>query len=727
MFAQTRRLVAVAVLPILVLATGGAAAGASVLTEKRSAAPPTHDAFENAREIISLPFVDEVVTTDALIEPGESPASCAPDAVATVWYRFAFDEDTSIRIETSHSNHDTGVAVYRGQDLASLTQSACNDDFVGYIPGPGRVQMTARGGTTYHVQAVSTATATDDAGESVDPILRISFTSIPKPAGLAEVVEFETTGDDGVPLKGNVYLPDVAGPFATLLEYSPYWDTAYIPTEGAEVAQEDRSTLWDWLGPYLDAGFAVAIVNSRGAGKSGGCAQWGSRIDATDAAAVIEALATQDWSNGKVGMIGLSFPGWMQYLAISAAPDALKAAAPASGVIDFHSLITRNGAAVVTGPVLSTVFTSIMRGVLMPLAPMDFGSKPFIPSNSPDQVACPRYGEDVWEGLGTYANADWTAGDRTAYFEERDLRDEIDKTKVAIFAANGLNANNEMHILQFEGLWDLMSNDRRLLLGQWDHDYPKWDAYPDETIEWFDHYLREGSPVKERGLVEYQDTAGNWHTANHWPPHGPTEELYLSDGALVSHHRDVQPSQQTFVSSDSDPYAEDCPDRALYVSEPLAESVVLAGNAEFEFTVTSDLPDGNVSAFLWHRDGVPPCGEVSPHAIELAAELLRYPDEVARAQTDLRHRGSDLPGEPFPTGVPTTIRVRSNPFATFVPAGERLVLAIGGGSIELLPDVRKPLLTVSTGPGMNGSISIPVVEGHLRFERDDMRGPARAL
>jgi hypothetical protein len=50
-----------------------------------------------------------------------------------------------------------------------------------------------------------------------------------------------------------------------------------------------------------------------------------------------------------------------------------------------------------------------------------------------------------------------------------------------------------------------------------------------------------------------------------------------------------------------------------------------------------------------------------------------------------------------------------------VRAGQRLVLAVGGGARELFPDARKPALTVSTGPGLEGSLDLPVTEGTLRF------------
>jgi hypothetical protein len=66
-------------------------------------------------------------------------------------------------------------------------------------------------------------------------------------------------------------------------------------------------------------------------------------------------------------------------------------------------------------------------------------------------------------------------------------------------------------------------------------------------------------------------------------------------------------------------------------------------------------------------------------------------------------------------GTPTAVSIRSHPFASRIRAGERLILAIGGGARELFPDARMPVLTVSTGPGLAGALHLPVISGRLRF------------
>ncbi|MDQ3901223.1 MAG: hypothetical protein M3319_12590 [Actinomycetota bacterium] len=45
------------------------------------------------------------------------------------------------------------------------------------------------------------------------------------------VVPFETRAADGTALRGDVYLPETHGPIATVLQLSPYWNTAKGPGE----------------------------------------------------------------------------------------------------------------------------------------------------------------------------------------------------------------------------------------------------------------------------------------------------------------------------------------------------------------------------------------------------------------------------------------------------------------------------------------------------------------
>jgi len=497
-------------------------------------------------------------------------------------------------------------------------------------------------------------------------------------AAAAQVVPFETRAADGTALRGDVYLPGTGGRLATVLELSPYWNTAKGPGQlqaGNKAVQ-----------PFLAAGFAVALVNLRGTGTSDGCFQFGSRVDASDASTIVTALAAQPWSNGNIGMYGTSYEGWAQYMAMAHPPPSLKAAVPISGVIDLWSLLTRQGAPISIGPVASTVFGA---------ATSFLGVDPAVLGHA----GCREYFAHLREARELV-----DTGDRTPYYQERDLRPLLSGSAVPVLMANGLRYPSEAHTLQFEDLWTLLRTDRtRFMLGQWGHGGVRPD-FTQLAIGWFDHYLRGGPQVTLPGMVEYQDDTGAWHTSPAWPPSADPVPVYLSDHQLIATRSAVKPSQRSFDSLDSGPGPACGPHQIVYVSPPLTQEIRVAGNFSADLTVSSSLSGGNLVATLYHTSSRGSCAELASGA----------PDS-GRIELDLRHWQQPGSSRPFPIATPTRVTVKSLPLATVIPAGDRLVLAIGATSAELLPDPLKPRITVATGDQLPGSLRLPVVNGRLEF------------
>ena len=73
---------------------------------------------------------------------------------------------------------------------------------------------------------------------------------------------------------------------------------------------------------YARRGYAVAVQDCRGRFGSEGV--WEPFLnEPKDGYDAIEWLAAQPWSNGKVGMIGGSYVGWVQWWAASQHPPHL--------------------------------------------------------------------------------------------------------------------------------------------------------------------------------------------------------------------------------------------------------------------------------------------------------------------------------------------------------------------------------------------------------------------
>lgn len=503
-----------------------------------------------------------------------------------------------------------------------------------------------------------------------------------------ETVPFEAVSKDGTVLRGHVHKPKGRRALATVLTLSPYWNSA--------IGWGPSDRLWAEDAAFVDAGFAFAAVNVRGTGASDGCLQFGNDVDRADAYTVIETLAEERWSNGNVGMFGLSYDAWTQYMAIAADPPALKAAVPMSGIVDMWSWMAPGGAPETYAPAWMGDWRTSFS-----IAPTSAEARPHI--NCAGETSA-----------DTSAAFDLVkTGDRTAFFKDRDLRPLLRGTDVATFVTSGVRRRGDVwHNRTYDSLWRYLDPKRsRFLLGQWGHRYPTVGTFMTQVLAWFDHYLRGAPETVPPGVFEFQDDGNAWHTSTSWPP--PTvsrPKLFLSGESLLTSQAKVEPSSKTFLSSPIDPGTTcgvgDGDHQALFASPPVRRDATLAGNFELRTTLASSSPGGNFAAVLYQTSGDGSCIDLSTNGFE-----------VGRIQLDLRHGKTPGKGQDFPTGTSTVVKFRSEPLASELAEGERLVLAVGGGSSHLLPDAYQPQLTISTGPGIPGLLELPVVKGRLVFGR----------
>ncbi|MCL5734970.1 MAG: CocE/NonD family hydrolase [Actinobacteria bacterium] len=95
---------------------------------------------------------------------------------------------------------------------------------------------------------------------------------------------------------------------------------------------------------WCKQGYAVVNADSRGAGHSeGNLVVWGEQ-DGRDGADCVEWIASQVWSNGKVGMFGNSGLAMCQWWIAAEQPPGLACIAPWEGTADlYREFLTENG------------------------------------------------------------------------------------------------------------------------------------------------------------------------------------------------------------------------------------------------------------------------------------------------------------------------------------------------------------------------------------------------
>lgn len=130
---------------------------------------------------------------------------------------------------------------------------------------------------------------------------------------------------DGVKLRYSVLLPQKAGRFPVIINYSGYdpgaiGGTAYRRGDSAMAPNLDRT--------LLQHGYAVMGVNARGTGCSEGEFDFLGPKYGEDGRDAVEFAAAQPWSNGSVGMANWSWAGMSQIATAANRPPHLKAIAP---------------------------------------------------------------------------------------------------------------------------------------------------------------------------------------------------------------------------------------------------------------------------------------------------------------------------------------------------------------------------------------------------------------
>jgi predicted acyl esterase len=157
---------------------------------------------------------------------------------------------------------------------------------------------------------------------------------------------------DGTVLRANVFRPDSEGPHPVVMALGAYgkdvhFEDAYnvqwkvlkqiypgLDTDGST----GRHLRWEVVDPdrWVPDGFVVIQVDARGTGKSPGYLDPFGPVETRDFHECIEWAGTQPWSNGNVGLIGVSYLAIKQWQVAALRPPHLKAIVPWEGSSDFY-------------------------------------------------------------------------------------------------------------------------------------------------------------------------------------------------------------------------------------------------------------------------------------------------------------------------------------------------------------------------------------------------------
>jgi predicted acyl esterase len=166
------------------------------------------------------------------------------------------------------------------------------------------------------------------------------------------------TMDDGVVLRADVFRPADASKHPVILSYGPYakglsfqegykGNWARLIKAAPEVLRgsSNKYQNWELVDPekWVPDGYACVRVDSRGAGCSPGYLDVWSPRETQDLYQCIEWAGTQPWSNGKVGINGISYYAMNQWQVAALKPPHLAALCIWEGASDYYREVCRHG------------------------------------------------------------------------------------------------------------------------------------------------------------------------------------------------------------------------------------------------------------------------------------------------------------------------------------------------------------------------------------------------
>jgi uncharacterized protein len=309
---------------------------------------------------------------------------------------------------------------------------------------------------------------------------------------------------DGTRLAARIWMPEGTeqNPVPAVLEYLPY-------RKRDGTAARDEST----YPVFAAAGIAGVRVDIRGSGESEGVidGEYTPR-ELSDGCEIIEWIAAQPWSNGKVGMMGISWGGFNSLQVAALKPPALKAVISIASTVDRYNddIHYKNGCHL--SAQLSWAATMLA-----------------YQSRSPDPELVGERWKEMWlERLENepFFLEEWLEHQRRDdFWRHGSICEDFDNFPIpALVIAGWADGYRNTPIKAIEGL----GAKAKALIGPWVHKYPHF-AWPkpradfhSEAIRWWNRWLRDKQNDAE---------------------HLPQMRAYILDGPKPALRREADPGR----------------------------------------------------------------------------------------------------------------------------------------------------------------------------------------
>ncbi|MFE4582657.1 CocE/NonD family hydrolase [Streptomyces chartreusis] len=547
---------------------------------------------------------------------------------------------------------------------------------------------------------------------------------------------------DGTRIAVDVWLPQ---PLAarkkvpTAMKATRYWRAKAGDSANAETKR------WN------EAGYALVLVDARGSGVSFGTRTSElSKAEVTDYGEILDWIAAQPWSTGRVGAFGDSYDGDTAEMMTRLHNPHLTAIAPRFNDYEMYHDLLRPG-----GTEMSVIYRWLtgaraldgIDGAVCDLAktlgkPCDdkwraeFG-KPR-PVDGPHGSALAAKAQREHQ-----ANVDIAPIlKKNRFRDDRDgevslvdgstgsYQQEISQSKVPMFVPAGWldagTANGALsRFLRF-------GNAQEVVIGPWTHgggaDANPFSptvkpAEPSPAKQWralmafFERHVKADSSAKTKRITYYTLGENRWRTTTVWPPSGTKTSSWKLGGQSEEVYK-VDPKATTGPASRwiGNLTGEDIiyPDRRVadrrlltYTGQPLRRDVRVTGMPVVKLRMAVNKPDADVRVYL---EDVAPDGRVTyitEGQLRLASRLVdsgTHPDAAVRVAHSYALRDAC----PMTPGVMEDITIGLVSTSALFREGHRVRIAVAGADADNFVPLKDGATQFTIAPGQS-TISLPVV------------------
>lgn len=502
------------------------------------------------------------------------------------------------------------------------------------------------------------------------------------------------TMDDGLVLRADVFRPVKDGRYPVILTYGPYaknlafqdgypsaWQRMVEKHPDVTAGSTNKYQNWEVVDPekWVPHDYVCVRVDSRGTGCSPGFIDHFSPRETKDFHDCIEWAGVQAWSNGKVGLNGISYYGINQWHVASLQPPHLAAICVWEGAADWYRDMTHHGG------ILSTFWENWydMQVKTVQYGAGERGKR----SRVHNELVCGP--ETLPEEELAKNRADFGA-EIVAHPLDDDYHKarspQWDKITVPVFSAANWGGQGLHPRGNFEGFLRAASKQKWLEahgIEHWTHFYTDYGR--EQQRKFFDHFLHgkdTGWSKQPKVLLQVRHPGETFvaRAENEWPlKRTKWTKFYLDPKATALTTK--KPSGNARLSFAA------MGDGLTFLTPPLAQETEITGPSALKLFASSTTPDADffivLRVFTGDMKEIVFQGAIDPHT-PIAQGWLRASHRKLDKKLSLPYRPYHTHDEkqPLKKGQTVELDIELWPTSIVVPAGYRIALSVRGKDYE---------------------------------------------